>query len=87
MRLIHKPTMKLLATRILSLFLSTYLCEASFSALNNIKLKRRSKLTDEHLRCALICADFNMEHDYKFCSINRATMPPITLIRIFLILI
>ena len=35
-RFIQKPTIKLLATRILSLFSSTYVCEASFFALNNI---------------------------------------------------
>ena len=53
---IQKPTIKLLATQILSLFSSTYVCEASFFALNNIKSKRHSRLTDEHLLSALICA-------------------------------
>ena len=56
-RSIQKPTIKLLDTRILSLFSSTYeniFYEASFSALNNIKSKRRSRLTDENLRSALI---------------------------------
>ena len=47
-RFIQKPTIKLLATRILSLFSSTYDCEASFFVLNNfalstIKSKRRSR--------------------------------------------
>ena len=41
-RSINKPTIKLLAIGIVSLFSSTYVCEASFSALNNIKSKRRS---------------------------------------------
>ena len=36
-RFMEKPTIKLLATQILSLFSSTYVCEASFFALNNIK--------------------------------------------------
>ena len=43
-RSIQNPTIKLLATRNLSLFSSTYeniFYEASFSALNNIKSKRR----------------------------------------------
>ena len=32
-RSIQKPNIKLLATRILSMFSSTYVCEASFSAI------------------------------------------------------
>ena len=48
-RSIQKPNIKLLSTRILSMFSSTYVCETSFSALNNIKSKRRSRLIDEHL--------------------------------------
>ena len=74
-RSIHKPTIKLLAIRILSLFSSTYVCEASFSALNNIKSKRRSKLTDEHLRSALICAVSNLEPDYEFLSTDQQCQP------------
>ena len=62
---------KLLATRILSLFSSTnenIFYEASFSALNNIKSKRPSRLIDENLRSALICAVSNLEPDYEFKS-------------------
>ena len=68
-RSIQKPTIKLLATRILSLFSSTnknIFYEASFSALNNIKSKLRSRLADENLRSALICALSNLEPDYEF---------------------
>ena len=65
---IPKPTIKLLATRILSLFSSTYVCEASFSALNNIKSKQCSRLTDENLRSALICDVSNLEPYYEFLS-------------------
>ena len=65
----------LLATRILSLFSSTYVCEASFSALNNIKSKRRSKLTDEHLWSALICAVSNLKPDYEFLSTDQQCQP------------
>ena len=67
-RSIQKPIIKVLATRILSLFSSTYVCEASFSALNKIKSKRRSKLTDDHLRSALICAVSNLEPDFELLS-------------------
>ena len=70
-RFILKPTIKLLATRILSLFSSTYVCEASFSALTNIKSKRRSRLTDENLRSALICAVSNLKPDYEFPSTDQ----------------
>ena len=68
---LQKPTIKLLATRILSLFSSTYVCKASFSALNNIKSKRRSRLTDDHLRSALICAVSNLEPDYELLSTEQ----------------
>ena len=70
-RFLQKPTIKLLATRILSLLSSIYVCEASFFALNNIKSKRRSRLTDEHLRSALICAVSNLEPDYEFLSADQ----------------
>ena len=43
----------------------SYVCEASFSALNNIKSKRRSRLTDEH------CAISNLEPDYEFLSTDQ----------------
>ena len=70
-RFIQKPTIKLLATQILGLFTSTYVCEASFFSLNNIKSKRRSRLTDEHLISALICAVSNLEPDYEFLSTDQ----------------
>jgi hypothetical protein len=37
------------AKRVLSMFGSTYRCESAFSAMNGIKSKYRSKITDEHL--------------------------------------
>ena len=70
-RFIQKPTIKLLATQILCLFSSNYVCEASFFALNNIKSKRRSRLTDEYLLSALICAVSNLEPDYEFLSTDQ----------------
>ena len=52
-------------------YTSNYVCEASFSSLDNIKSKRRSRLTDEHLRSALICAVSNLEPDYEFLSTDQ----------------
>ena len=77
---IQKPTIKLLDTRILSLLSCTYVCEASFSGLNNIKSIRRSALSDDHLRSALICAVSNLEPDYELVSTEQL------LIRMLLIL-
>ena len=74
-RSINKPSVKLLASRILSLFASTYACEASFSALNNIKSKRRSRLSDENLRSTLICAVSNLEPDFEFLSTEQQSHP------------
>ena len=60
-RFIQKPTIKLLATRILSfIFCSQY-----------IKSKRRSRLFDEHLRSSLICDVSNLELDYEFLSTDQ----------------
>jgi len=41
--------------KVLTMFGSTYVCEAGFSAMNNIKSKRNS-LTDEHLENLLRAA-------------------------------
>ena len=38
------------------MFGSTYVCEAGFSAMTNIKSKRRNSLTDEHLEDLLRAA-------------------------------
>ena len=70
-RSIHKQTIILLVIRILSLVLSTYICEASFFALNDIQSKRRSKLTYEHLQSAFICADSNLMFNYEFPSTDQ----------------
>jgi len=35
--------------KVLTMFGSTYVCKAGFSAMNNIKSKKRNSLTDEHL--------------------------------------
>ena len=70
-RSIQKLTINLLATRILNLSSSTYVCEDVFSALNNIKSKLHSKLSDEHLLSALTCTVSNLEPDYEFLSTEQ----------------
>ena len=45
-----------MAARILSFFSSTYCCESTFSALQNIKNEKRNQLVDENLNSAIICA-------------------------------
>ena len=47
---------KMIAARILSFFASTYCCESTFSALQNIKNKKRNQMIDENLNSAIICA-------------------------------
>ena len=43
------PTLKKIGIFVLTMFGSTYLCEASFSHMNGIKTKVRNKLTDVNL--------------------------------------
>ncbi|PRD36724.1 UNVERIFIED_CONTAM: hypothetical protein NCL1_07663 [Trichonephila clavipes] len=45
--------LKKLAFAVLSLFDSTYICEQSFSSMNSIKSKLRSRLIDENLESCL----------------------------------
>lgn len=45
--------MKSFAKGLVSIFGSTYLCEQTFSKMNYIKSKYRSRLTDENLKCIL----------------------------------
>jgi len=42
--------------KVLTMFGSTYVCKAGFSAMNNIKSKKRNSLTDEHLENLLRAA-------------------------------
>ena len=44
---------------------STYVCEAGFSAMNNIKYKKRNSLTDEHLENLLRAAVTRSASDQK----------------------
>ena len=43
------PALPYLARTHLTLFASTYFCETLFSAMNHIKSKNRSRLSNEHL--------------------------------------
>lgn len=47
------PDLKKVALFVLTMFGSTYSCEAAFSTMNIIKTKYRSKLTDEHLHMCM----------------------------------
>ena len=47
---------RLLASKILVCFASTYTCETTFSALEFIKSKYRSSQSDKSLQASLICA-------------------------------
>ena len=48
--------LQMMAARILSFFSSTYFCESTFSAFQNIKHNKRNQLVDENLNSAIICA-------------------------------
>ncbi len=58
------PHLKDVYRRILSCFGSTYLCESSFSHMNHIKSKYRTRLSDNHLDDCLRLAISNYEPDY-----------------------
>uniref|UniRef100_H3B901 HAT C-terminal dimerisation domain-containing protein n=1 Tax=Latimeria chalumnae TaxID=7897 RepID=H3B901_LATCH len=54
------------AQKVLSIFVSTYTCESTFSTMltmNIVKRKQRNKLTNEHLDCITRIAMM----DYKYC--------------------
>ena len=55
----------MMAARILSFFSSTYCCKSIFSALQNIKNKKRNQLVDEILNSAIICAVSCCEPRYQ----------------------
>lgn len=45
----------------ISLFGSTYICEQTFSKMNFVKSKYRSKLSDEHLKSILVIGTSKLE--------------------------
>eukprot|EP00102_Acyrthosiphon_pisum_P016426 XP_008187389.1 PREDICTED: general transcription factor II-I repeat domain-containing protein 2B-like [Acyrthosiphon pisum] len=66
--------LKQLAINLATMFGSTYICEASFSKINFLKNKYRTKLTDSHLedtlsiRCSPRVPDFKKLAKEKKCN-------------------
>jgi zinc finger BED domain-containing protein 5/7/8/9 len=67
--------LRLLATRALTAFGSTYLCETSFSSMSLIKTKQRSCLTDENLEHSLRVALTSYEPRYALLLRNAQLQP------------
>ena len=76
--------MKRYAFGVLSIFGSTYLCEQSFSSINNIKSKNHSRLTDESLQSWMrlklssyvpevdkLCREVQGQKSHKLSEINK----------------
>lgn len=69
--------LRFLAAKILSTFSSTYVCESSFSTMNNLKSKLRSRLLNESLESQLICSVTKLEPRFldlvrnKNCKISH----------------
>lgn len=59
------PALILCAHKILCCFGSTYLCEASFSAMGMIKSKERTRITDIHLEDYMRAATTELQPDFK----------------------
>lgn len=59
------PTLKPLVQKVMSFFMSTYTCEATFSTMNTIKRKQRNRLTHAHLECLTLIATTNYKYNMK----------------------
>ena len=59
-----------IALNLMTIFGSTWICESSFSKLNHIKNKFRTKLTDDYLENILRISCTDMEPD--FVKLSRA---------------
>ena len=59
------PQLSKSCRKILTMFGSTYVCEAGFSIMNNIKSKKRNALTDEHLENLIRAAVTEYEPQIK----------------------
>ncbi len=59
------PTLKPLAQKVMSFFMSTYTCESTFSTMNTIKRKQRNRLTHAHLECLTVIATTNYKYNIK----------------------
>ncbi|XP_038158921.1 SCAN domain-containing protein 3-like [Cyprinodon tularosa] len=62
------PDLKKVALFILTMFGSTYSCEAAFSTMNIIKTKYRSKLTNEHLHMCMRMALTSFKPRFKMLA-------------------
>lgn len=62
------PDLKKVALFILTMFGSTYSCEAAFSTMNIIKTTYRSKLTDEHLHMCMRMALTSFKPRFKMLA-------------------
>lgn len=63
------PNMRNLASRLCSVFGSTFCCEQLFSKVKNIKTKSRSLMSDDHLGAVLCIATSSVGADIdKLCK-------------------
>jgi hypothetical protein len=62
--------LKVLATKMLTVFGSTYICEQTFSRMKLIKLKLRTRMTNDHLHhCLRVCHQLSNRH-HTFLLLN-----------------
>ena len=59
------PTLKPLAQKVMSFFMSTYTCESTFSTMNTIKRKQRNRLTHGHLEWLTVIATTKYKYNMK----------------------
>jgi len=59
------PELSKCCKKILTMFGSTYVCKAGFSALSDIKSKKRNSFTDEHLEDLLRAAVTHYQPEIK----------------------
>jgi len=69
------PELSKCCKKILTMFRSTYVYEAGFSALNNIKSKKRNALTDQHLEDSLRAAVTQYEPEIKHVAAALQSQP------------
>ena len=48
------PNLKKFASKMASMYLTTYTCEQTFSKMKYVKSEHRTRLTDDHLKAILI---------------------------------
>ena len=65
------PELNNFALRMLSMFSSTYVCESSFSLMNQIKSKERNQLDDETLSSCVRVALTDVEIDFVELVIDK----------------